>query len=61
MSTPPDASLSMQARGPYFGTLAHAPLMHEDPDGVVQGDGVLHLRYRVRPDARHRGTRVLVR
>jgi dihydrofolate reductase len=33
---------------PYFGTLAGGHLMLEDPDVVVQGHGVLHLRYPVR-------------
>jgi dihydrofolate reductase len=32
----------------YFGALANGHLMLEDPDVVVQGDGVLHLRYPVR-------------
>ncbi len=32
---------------PYFGTLADGLLMLEDPDVVVQGDGVLQLRYPV--------------
>ena len=35
--------------GPYFGTLASGHLMLEDPEVVIQGDGVLHLRYRVHP------------
>ena len=35
---------------PYFGTLAHGHLMLDDPEVVIQGDGVLHLRYQV-----HRG------
>ena len=35
---------------PYFGTLANGRLMLEDPELVIQGDGVLHLRYPV-----HRG------
>ena len=35
---------------PYFGTLANGRLMLEDPDVVIHGDGVLHLRYPV-----HRG------
>jgi dihydrofolate reductase len=35
---------------PYFGTLANGHLMLEDPEVVIQGDGVLHLRYPV-----HRG------
>jgi hypothetical protein len=29
---------------PYFGTLADGHLMLEDPEVVIQGDGVLHLR-----------------
>jgi dihydrofolate reductase len=33
---------------PYFGTLADGHLMLGDPDVVIQGDGVLHLRYPVR-------------
>lgn len=33
---------------PYFGTLADAHVMLESPDVVIQGDGVLHLRYPVR-------------
>ena len=33
---------------PYFGTLAGGHLMLEDPDVVIPGDGVLHLRYPVR-------------
>jgi len=33
---------------PYFGTLANGHLLLEDPDVVLQGDGVLHLRYPVR-------------
>jgi dihydrofolate reductase len=32
----------------YFGALADGRLMLEDPDVVIQGDGVLHLRYPVR-------------
>jgi hypothetical protein len=32
---------------PYFGTLANGHLMLEDPEVVIQGDGVLHLRYPV--------------
>jgi dihydrofolate reductase len=32
----------------YFGTLADGHLLLEDPDVVVQGSGVLHLRYPVR-------------
>ena len=32
---------------PYFGTLASGHLMLEDPDVVIQGKGVLHLRYPV--------------
>jgi dihydrofolate reductase len=35
---------------PYFGTLADGHLMLEDPEVVIQGDGVLHVRYPV-----HRG------
>jgi dihydrofolate reductase len=38
---------------PYFGTLANGHLMLEDPEVVIQGDGVLHLRYPV-----HRGPAV---
>ena len=33
---------------PYFGARGDAPRMLEDPDVVIQGDRVLHLRYRVR-------------
>jgi len=33
---------------PYFGSLAHAPLLLGDPDVVIQGVGVLHLRFPVR-------------
>lgn len=33
---------------PYFGTLANGHLLLEDPDVVIQGDRVLHLRYPVR-------------
>jgi hypothetical protein len=33
---------------PYFGTFTGAHLMLEDPDVVIQGDGVLHVRYPVR-------------
>jgi hypothetical protein len=33
---------------PYFGTLADGHLLLADPDVVIQGDGVLHLRYPVR-------------
>ena len=32
---------------PYFGTLANGHLMLEDPEVVIQGDGVLHVRYPV--------------
>ena len=32
---------------PYFGTLADGHRMLADPDVVIQGDGVLHLRYPV--------------
>jgi hypothetical protein len=32
---------------PCFGTLANGHLMLEDPEVVIQGDGVLHLRYPV--------------
>jgi dihydrofolate reductase len=38
---------------PYFGTLADGHLMLDDPDVVVQGAGVLHLRYPVRVGARY--------
>jgi dihydrofolate reductase len=41
---------------PYFGTLANGHLMLEDPEVVIQGDGVLHLRYPV-----HRNASVLSR
>lgn len=33
---------------PYFGTLAEGHLLLADPDVIVQGAGVLHLRYPVR-------------
>lgn len=33
---------------PYFGGLADAQVMLDDPDVVIQGDRVLHLRYPVR-------------
>ncbi|WP_042399243.1 dihydrofolate reductase family protein [Streptacidiphilus carbonis] len=33
---------------PYFGSLAGGHLTLEDPEVVIQGDGVLHLRYPVR-------------
>lgn len=33
---------------PYFGTLADGHLMLEDPEVVIQGERVLHLRYPVR-------------
>jgi dihydrofolate reductase len=33
---------------PYFGAQADGHLMLEDPDVVIQGDRVLHLRYPVR-------------
>lgn len=33
---------------PYFGSAADAHLMLEDPDVVIQGERVLHLRYPVR-------------
>jgi dihydrofolate reductase len=33
---------------PYFGSLAAGHLMLDDPDVVIQGDRVLHLRYPVR-------------
>ncbi|MBV9280994.1 MAG: dihydrofolate reductase, partial [Chloroflexi bacterium] len=33
---------------PYFGALANGPLLLEDPDVVLPGDGVLHLRYPIR-------------
>jgi hypothetical protein len=35
---------------PYLGTLVNGHLMLDDPDVVVLGEGVLHLRYPV-----HRG------
>lgn len=43
---------------PYFGTLADGHLMLEDPEVVIQGDGVLHVRY---PVQRERGPPVGVR
>jgi len=33
---------------PYFGTFAEGHAMLEDPDAVIQGERVLHLRYPVR-------------
>jgi dihydrofolate reductase len=33
---------------PYFGNLADGGLLLEDPEVVIQGTGVLHLRYPVR-------------
>jgi dihydrofolate reductase len=33
---------------PYFGALADGPVLLEDPEVVIQGDRVLHLRYPVR-------------
>jgi hypothetical protein len=30
---------------PYFGTVANGQLMLGEPEVVIQGDGVLHLRY----------------
>ena len=33
---------------PYFGSLPKGHVMLEDPDVVIPGDGVLHLRYPVR-------------
>jgi dihydrofolate reductase len=35
---------------PYFGSLAGGHLMLEDPDVVIPGERVLHLRYPVRRD-----------
>ena len=35
---------------PYFGALADGPLMLDDPDVVIHGTGVLHLRYPVHQD-----------
>jgi hypothetical protein len=35
----------------YFGTLTNGHVMLEDPDVVIQGDGVLHLRYPVRRES----------
>jgi hypothetical protein len=35
---------------PYFGALADGPLMLDDPDVVIHGTGVLHLRYPVHRD-----------
>ena len=37
---------------PYFGTLADGHLLLEDPDVVIRGDRVLHLRYPVRREGR---------
>ncbi len=37
---------------PYFGTQANGHLMLEDPEVAIQGDGVLHLRFRVFGNAR---------
>jgi len=33
---------------PYFGRLGQGQLLLEDPDVVIQGDRVLHLRFPVR-------------
>lgn len=33
---------------PYFGSLANVQVLLEDPDIVIPGERVLHLRYRVR-------------
>jgi dihydrofolate reductase len=33
---------------PYFGAFTDGPLMLDDPDVVIQGERVLHLRYPVR-------------
>jgi hypothetical protein len=33
---------------PYFGSFADGQLMLSHPDVVIQGRGVLHLRYAVR-------------
>jgi dihydrofolate reductase len=33
---------------PYFGSITDGPLMLGDPDVVIQGDRVLHLRYPVK-------------
>ena len=33
---------------PYFRSLADGHLMLEDPEVVIQGKGVLHLRYPVK-------------
>ena len=33
---------------PYFGTLTNGHVMLEDPEVVIQGAGVLHVRYAVR-------------
>lgn len=33
---------------PYFGKLANGPLLLDDPDVVIKGEGVLHLRFPVR-------------
>jgi dihydrofolate reductase len=38
---------------PYFGSFAAGPLLLDDPDVVIQGQGVLHLRYPVRAAAAH--------
>lgn len=32
----------------YFGTLANGPVLLGDPEVVIQGKGVLHLRFPVR-------------
>jgi len=34
---------------PYVGTLANGHLGLEDPEVVIQGDGVLNSRYQVHP------------
>ncbi|MDS2174145.1 MULTISPECIES: dihydrofolate reductase family protein [unclassified Nesterenkonia] len=33
---------------PFFGSFSDGPLLLEDPDVVIAGEGVLHLRYPVR-------------
>lgn len=36
---------------PYFGACADDQVALDDPDLVIQGQGVLHLRYPVRKNA----------
>jgi hypothetical protein len=40
---------------PYFRTIPDGRVLLEDPDVVIQGDGVLHVRYPVRRDGGRSG------